>query len=584
MNGEPATAVALLFDDVELGGQLRAALDECGARIVHEGRLADIDRERLAACGASVLVVNLDDDADDAVLDRLHGMIDGDHPRVVFNDAQACRGLDGWDRARWARHLAVKVLAVGDVDPPRPVDARVPDVQHGESPGSFVRQAPAEATADDGLPQDVSVESPPEHEDVVPPSTVPELHEDIDEQQAAAESESLAAELEALLAADEPGETGFPDAGEGVREFDPDVDLPPLFDGDFSMPETAADTPAPSAEAVELHREFSEYMTGLDAIEPAPAPAAAPAFRTDHLSLAASDDDSPLEHPRGRDAVEAPTAPEWGFLEGDDLLTAEPAGSPAVEHQPSDFGIEKLSAADFLAPDAADDAASPIEPGLSLELVSIEEAVAPGEYVANEFVLDDLGSALSRVVVLGATTESTDSVCRFLSSLPAGLGAAVLHTQHLAGKSAEGLVDYLAGHSALPVRLAQAGLKVRPGEVMVVPSDQQVRVLRDGSVELTPGGDSSTHSPSIDASFTMAATTFGRDTVAIVFAGSSTDAVGGCQAIHDRGGKVWVEASTGDHFADMVSGVMAEHLSQFSGTPQELAARLVEEFQTEGRP
>jgi two-component system chemotaxis response regulator CheB/chemosensory pili system protein ChpB (putative protein-glutamate methylesterase) len=34
----------------------------------------------------------------------------------------------------------------------------------------------------------------------------------------------------------------------------------------------------------------------------------------------------------------------------------------------------------------------------------------------------------------------------------------------------------------------------------------------------------------------------------------------------------------------MVSGVMAEHLSQFSGTPQELAARLVEEFQTEERP
>jgi two-component system chemotaxis response regulator CheB/chemosensory pili system protein ChpB (putative protein-glutamate methylesterase) len=90
--------------------------------------------------------------------------------------------------------------------------------------------------------------------------------------------------------------------------------------------------------------------------------------------------------------------------------------------------------------------------------------------------------------------------------------------------------------------------------------------------------------PSIDASFTMAASAFGRDALAIVFAGSSTDAVGGCQAIHDRGGRVWVENSSGEHFADMVSGVMAEHLSQFSGTPQQLAARLVEEFQTEDRP
>ncbi|EIL96268.1 chemotaxis protein CheB [Rhodanobacter sp. 115] len=198
-------------------------------------------------------------------------------------------------------------------------------------------------------------------------------------------------------------------------------------------------------------------------------------------------------------------------------------------------------------------------------------------------MLDDLGSALSRLVVLGATTEGTESVCRFLSALPAGLRVTVLHTQHLAGKPADGLVEYLAQHCALPVRLVEPGLRARIGEVLVVPSDQQVRLLRDGSIELQPIGGASTSAPSIDVSFTMAASVFGRDAVAIVFAGSSTDAVGGCQAIHDRGGKVWVEASSGEHFADMVSGVMAEHLSQFSGTPHELAVHLVEEFQMEGR-
>ena len=32
------------------------------------------------------------------------------------------------------------------------------------------------------------------------------------------------------------------------------------------------------------------------------------------------------------------------------------------------------------------------------------------------------------------------------------------------------------------------------------------------------------------------------------------------------------------HFADMVSGVLAEHLADFSGTPAALAARLIEEY------
>jgi two-component system chemotaxis response regulator CheB/chemosensory pili system protein ChpB (putative protein-glutamate methylesterase) len=578
MNDPTRTAVALLFDDAELGGQLRAALSERGARIVHEGALADLDPARLAAAGASVVVVNLDDAADDAALDSLYGMIDGDRPRVVFNDAQASRGLDGWDRARWARHLAVKVLAAGDVDPPRPehargVEAPVSAAAPGAAPaaelplpaGVPVAAAAVEAVAV-AEPVDVAVADVPAM-DIV--------HDDVDPQQATAESETLAAELEALLAADEQHELDEADGADAGFKFDADADLPPLYDGDFG----AAADDAEAGAAVDA----AAPPMDLDEVPPVAEPPAAPApsFQTDHLSLMANDDDAPLEAASARAGVTPPAAPAWALLDDD----APAAGAPPARHDPGDFGIEKVSAADFLAPEAeAGHDESPIEPGLSLELVSLEEAIAPQDYVPHEFVLDDLGSALSRLVVLGATTEGTDSVCRFLSGLPAGLRVTVLHTQHLAGKPADGLVEYLAQHCALPVRLAESGQRARTGEVLVVPSDQQVRLLRDGSIELQPIAAASSYMPSIDASFTMAASAFGRDALAIVFAGSSTDAVGGCQAIHDRGGKVWVENSSGEHFADMVSGVMAEHLSQFSGTPQQLAARLVEEFQTEDRP
>ena len=58
---QAAPAVALLFDDVELGGHLRDALSERGARIVHEGGMASLSRDLLQQVGAQVLVVNLDD-------------------------------------------------------------------------------------------------------------------------------------------------------------------------------------------------------------------------------------------------------------------------------------------------------------------------------------------------------------------------------------------------------------------------------------------------------------------------------------------------------------------------------------------
>jgi two-component system chemotaxis response regulator CheB/chemosensory pili system protein ChpB (putative protein-glutamate methylesterase) len=128
------------------------------------------------------------------------------------------------------------------------------------------------------------------------------------------------------------------------------------------------------------------------------------------------------------------------------------------------------------------------------------------------------------------------------------------------------------------VKVAAVGSRARAGEVLVVPRGQQVRVTRDGRVEISTATDVSEQSPSIDSSFTMAANVFGRDALAIVFAGKATDAVAGAQAIHDRGGQVWVESSAGDHYSDMVHGVLAERLASFSGSPQELAVRLVEDF------
>jgi two-component system chemotaxis response regulator CheB/chemosensory pili system protein ChpB (putative protein-glutamate methylesterase) len=107
---EKVAAVALLFDDAELGGHLRAALSEHGARIAHEGPISSFDVGKLRQAGADVLVVNLDEAVDELALDLVYELVaTGDIP-VVFNDAQASRGLDGWDRARWARHLAAKAL------------------------------------------------------------------------------------------------------------------------------------------------------------------------------------------------------------------------------------------------------------------------------------------------------------------------------------------------------------------------------------------------------------------------------------------------------------------------------------------
>jgi chemosensory pili system protein ChpB (putative protein-glutamate methylesterase) len=594
---DTAPAVALLFDDTELGGQLRAALHERGARIVHEGGVSSLSRELLQRVGADVLVVNLDDGADDA-LDQLYEVIDGDRPRVVFNDAQASRALIGWDRARWARHLAVKVLADGDVDPPRPDDARgveMPPEVLVEAAQIEVPAAPVEAALPDTQPVEAGEESPirdmePASEAELEPDFL--VHDDPEqhEQTVAVESENLAAELEALLASGELSPDDKDGSGPGLRYFD-DEDLPPLHDGNFGQPATVAALESSHAGTYETgfdetgFNEAGLNEAGFNEMRPVETlsgvtPAA---FRTDHLQLSALTDPSVATTPASAaepvltgtpSVVRAPSA--WALLDDD---AASAASAVADKPDATAFGIEKLSAADFLAPDV-EPVAHDMEAVMSLELVSMEEAIAPQAYVHDqEMVLDVLGSALSRVVLLGAAISGTDSVCSFLAALPASTRLTFLHTQHHGGQSSAALVEKLAAHCALPVRLAVRGIRTGVGEVLVVPVGQEVRLRRDGSIELLPDDAADAmQEPSIDASLTMAANAFGRDALAIVFAGRGNDAVAGAQAIHDRGGQVWVESSSGDHFADMVSGIFAERLVSFSGTPPELAAHLIEVF------
>jgi two-component system chemotaxis response regulator CheB/chemosensory pili system protein ChpB (putative protein-glutamate methylesterase) len=586
-------AVALLFDDSELGGHLRDALHERGARIVHEGGVAGLNRELLQQVGADVLVINLDDDADDA-LDQLYDIIDGDRPRVVFNDAQASRALSGWDRARWARHLAVKVLAMGDIDPPRPEDAREVQVAPAlvaavapvvtetlgrdavDEPATFATPAEddlAAPIAQDAATPVMADEPPPDlpadeplqtaaNEDDAPGAAF-DAHAGIpfdDEIEPAAdpgitaESDDLAAELEALLASGElPDEEDEQTVGAGLR-FTGDEELPPLHDGDFGVVELA---------------DSDDDGIALD--ESAPSPA------VDELDFSALDAPELTAEAMDAAASVVPAAPETPVRAPDNwaLLDEEAPVESNDKPDAAAFGIEKLSAAEFLAPDV-EPVAADLQPTMSLELVSMEEAIAPQAFVPDhEMVLDELGSALSRIVLLGAAVDGVDSVCEFMRSLPASTRLTFLLTQHLGSHTEQEMLARLAEKSPLPVRVAEAGRRVGMGEVLMVPAGQQVRLRRDGSVELLADA---APEPSIDASLSMAANGFGRDAVAIVFAGRGNDAIAGSQAIHDRGGQVWVESSSGDHFADMVSGIFAERLVSFSGTPSELAAHLIEVF------
>ncbi|MDQ0011272.1 two-component system chemotaxis response regulator CheB/chemosensory pili system protein ChpB (putative protein-glutamate methylesterase) [Luteibacter jiangsuensis] len=564
--------VALLFDDGNLSAHLRDALVEQGARIVYESDLGSFAPAELVGSSANVVVVDLDDPSD-ADLDRLYDTVEGGHPRLVFNDADVSRKLEGWDRARWARHLAAKLVGEMSLDPPRPEDARAIEPRVTAMAGVA---APVEVVLDEPLVDDLAItgshgypETPMAEPDVataVPSYDAADIADeftdeltfstplsDADAEDRGADPADLAAELEALLA---------------------DTDHASLdeSDGLESLPSTP----------VELTELASLDLSGFEVIEEAPAPALAPGneFDAGRFSLESMDETPPATdggnaapfqiEGRATEYV-PPPVPEWDLVDHDTIV-AEPVTRVAS----ADFGIETISAAEYLAQDVVDDGTHGIEAGFTLELVSMEEAVAPstdGQF-SHEMFLEAAPRAVRRVIALAGAKESEGSIAAFLAALPERLAGVLLVVAHHDGES-----------QAFASRLGRAHVAGdRPytahGECLVVPRGSHVQIRRDGSVTVREdGGAANAVGPSIDGILSTIAGGFGADALAIVFAGRGNDAVAGAQAVYDAGGRVWVETvPPEDEAGHMVAGIREERVAGYAGDVRALAQKLIEEF------
>ena len=522
---------------------------------------------------ADVVVVDLDDPSD-GDLDRLYDTVEGGHPRLVFNDADVSRNLDGWDRARWARHLAAKLVGTNPMDPPRPEDARAIEPRI-DAIASIA--APAEETFDEPLVDDLAItgshgygEMPMAPIDeatlveqagpVVPslPDVGDELNYstplvDTDEAGEGTDPVELAAELEALLA---DSDASSLNGSDGLDEIpSAPLELTELASLDLSGFEVIDETPPPPP-PVEREFDVSQFSLAKDEAPRAPS--------VGIVDLPTIEIES-----RSTEYV-PPPAPEWDLLDHDTIVVDAPARPDKAE-----FGIETISAAEYLAQDIVDDGTHGLEAGLSLELVSMEEAIAPrtdGSF-SHEMFLEGSSRAVRRVVAVAGAPESEAAVTSFVRALPQRFPALLLVAVHHDDTAA--FVQRLGRG-----RIAADRSHTEHGDVLIVPRGSHVQIRRDGSVTVREDGSPATSvGPSIDGIFSTLAGGFGSDALAVVFAGRGNDSVAGAQAVYDAGGRVWVETVAPEAEAGhMVAGIREERVAGFAGDVNALAQKLIEEF------
>lgn len=139
--------VALVFGDADGVGRLREAVSG-HLQIVYETSAADFDAARLADSGASAALVNLDGGD---WLEDIQARLGDAGIAVVFNDPAISAKLEGFEQARWLRHLTAKLSGSSDYDPPRPLDTR---------PGALPEPGFAKASANVPVEPAIDAEEP----------------------------------------------------------------------------------------------------------------------------------------------------------------------------------------------------------------------------------------------------------------------------------------------------------------------------------------------------------------------------------------------------------------------------------------
>ena len=188
------------------------------------------------------------------------------------------------------------------------------------------------------------------------------------------------------------------------------------------------------------------------------------------------------------------------------------------------------------------------------------------------------------VWVLGASIGGPEAIRAFLNGLPHTIPAAFVLAQHMGEEFLDLMTNQLSRACGFQVRRARHGERLHEGQVVVAPVDKGFAFDTEGRLRLSDPPSDSPYTPCIDDVVRAVAAQYGDRTGLIVFSGMASDAVEGAVELAAVGGEVWAQTPDSCVVSSMVEGAVAAGVVNYSGTPEALAAKLVQRYEGHNRP
>jgi two-component system chemotaxis response regulator CheB len=145
----------------------------------------------------------------------------------------------------------------------------------------------------------------------------------------------------------------------------------------------------------------------------------------------------------------------------------------------------------------------------------------------------------AQILGIAASTGGPAAIARILSALPARYPLPILVVQHIATGFENGLVHWLAGESALTVKLAAHAEAIRAGTVYVAPDGLHMGAAKD-RIWLGDAAPVRGFRPSGTVLFDSLAREYGALAAGLILSGMGDDGAEGLRALRARG--AWTAA------------------------------------------
>jgi len=139
------------------------------------------------------------------------------------------------------------------------------------------------------------------------------------------------------------------------------------------------------------------------------------------------------------------------------------------------------------------------------------------------------------LVAVGASAGGPAALAKLLGQLPPGFPAALVIVQHVDAQFVQGLADWLAAQSRLPVRIARDGDQPQPGSVLLAGREEHLVFVSASRLAYTQHPADCSYRPCIDVFFRSAERHWRGDIIAVLLTGMGRDGAEGLLTLRRSG-------------------------------------------------